>query len=179
MRRVWLVLLLPLLFPSPGHSAGAPLPNGFGKATWGMTETQFLSAYRIVLAPPESGSGEGVWAVEGPAPGELTVSGAALGEGEIRSVSFGFHPKWGLAIIHIRLKGPDSPEAFDAVLPKWTARYGSPKERLDGPKAVWEDGATHIELTIHRVEPLHPAPTDHLAVVLWSIPLMDKIESRG
>jgi hypothetical protein len=179
MKRAWLVLLLLFLFPSPGHPEGRSLPNGFGKATWGMTQEQLLSVYQIALAPPESGSGEGIWAVEGPAPGELTVSGAALGEAEIRSVSYGFHPKWGLAIIHIRLKGPDSPAAFEAVLPKWTARYGSPKERLEGPKAVWEDGETHIELTVHRVSPIHPAPTDHLAVVLWSIPLMDKIEIQG
>jgi len=159
------------------QSASAALPTGFGKAVWGMTESELLSLYQIGLNPPKSANDDGVWAVEGPAPGELTVSGTALGETEIRSVSFGFHPKWGLSIIHIRFKEAKKKGELERLLPKWAGQYGPPKEQLPGPKVIWEDGVTHIELTYHIVSPIHPTPSDHLAMVLWSIPLMDKIEA--
>jgi len=174
------VFLLGLVFliPLSGHAGEGALPNGYGKATWGMSRSEFLSAYHIVMAPPRTAGGEGAWAVEGPAPGELTVSGAAIGEEEVRSVSFGFHLKWGLTIVHVRLKEAQSSQSFEALLPREVARYGPPMSQLPGPRVIWENGITHIELTIHRVSPLHPTPSDHLALVLWSIPLRSKVETE-
>lgn len=155
----------------------AALPAGFDKATWGMTKQQFLSVYGIHFAPPKGADDAGVWAVEGPAPGEMTVSGASLGEADIRSVSLGFHPKWGLAIIHVRFRDTQKPGELEILLPKWAAHYGTPKEQLPGPKVVWEDAVTHVELIYHKVSPRHPTPSDHFALVLWSVPLMEKIEA--
>lgn len=180
MKTFFIFLILgSVLFPRLGTAASASLPNGFGKATWGMTKSDLIAQYRIVINPPDEPTAGGVWAVEGPAPGELTVSGEGLGEAEFRSVSFGIHPKWGLAIIHVRFKERLGGAPLDGLVAKWTSRYGPPKERVAGPKLIWEDGATHIELTYHIVSPLHPTPSDHLALVLWSIPLMDKIESQS
>lgn len=181
MKRARLMICSLILLAWGTHAAAeaASLPTGLGKATWGMTEPELISLYRITLAPPQSESAEGAWAVEGPAPGELTVSGEALGDSEARSVSFGFHPEWGLSIIHVRFKGIERPSSLDGLLSKWTARYGPPKERLPGPKVIWEDAVTHIELTYHVVSPLHPTPSDHFALVLWSIPLMEKGAPSG
>ena len=176
---IWGGLFLFLFQAVPAPAEGPSLPPGFGKATWGMTSQELFSVYKIALAPPKGGAAEGPWAVEGPAPGELTVSGAALGEKEVRSISFGFHPQWGLSIIHIRFKEMEAASVPETLLPKWTARYGAPKERAPGPKMIWEDGLTHIELTVHRISPRHPTPSDHLALVLWSIPLMEKIGFSG
>lgn len=157
-------------------AAGAnSLPGGFGKARWGMTQQELMAAYQIKLLPPKRLDDTGPWAIQGPAPGELTVSGAALGESDIRTVSLGFHPEWGLTIIHIRFRDANKPGEVETLLPKWTGAYGKPKELLPGPKVIWEDGVTHIEMTYHTVSPRHPTPSDHVALVLWNIPLMDKI----
>lgn len=166
-----------LLFVGSAGAQPAALPAGFGKTTWGMTKEEIISIYQIVIAPPKSEAAEGVWAVEGPAPGELTVSGEAVGEKEVRSVSFGVHPKLGLSLVHVRFKDTNSPTHLQTLIPKWTARYGPPKEKLPGPRIVWEDPATHIELSYHTVSPRHPTSSDHLAIVLWSVPLMEKIEA--
>jgi len=174
---LWLTVLIAFIIPLRGYSAGS-LQKGYGRATWGMSRDEFLSVYQMVLTSPRTSTPEGVWAVEGPAPGELTVSGVAIGEEQIRSVSLGFHPKWGLSIIHIRLNKPLSPASLDTLIPLGIARYGPPQERLPGQKVVWEDGVTHIEYTIHRVSPLHSTPSDHLAIVLWSISLMSKIDGE-
>jgi len=172
--------ILSVVFVLSAGGAGAEgLPSGFGKATWGMTKQEIIASYRIVLVPPKSEEAEGVWAVEGPAPGELTVSGEAIGEKEVRSVSFGVHPMLGLSLIHIRFKDTNSPTFLQTLIPKWTARYGPPKEKLPGPRVVWEDVATHIELTYHTVSPRHPTSSDHMAIVLWSIPRMEKIEAEA
>ncbi|WDT79968.1 MAG: hypothetical protein MPW14_23090 [Candidatus Manganitrophus sp.] len=40
-----------LLF-TVGVEAEAALPPGFDKATWGMTQPEFMSAYQVHLAPP-------------------------------------------------------------------------------------------------------------------------------
>ncbi|WDT75199.1 MAG: hypothetical protein MPW16_18280 [Candidatus Manganitrophus sp.] len=160
-----------------GVEAEAALPSGFDKATWGMTQPEFMSAYQVHLAPPKHMNDTGPWAVQGPAPGELTVSGGALGEPDIRSVSLGFHPKFGLTIIHVRFRDTNNPGELEALLPKWAGAYGKPKEQRPGPTIIWEDEKTHIELTYHTVSPRHPTPSDHLALVLWSIPLMDEIEA--
>lgn len=177
MKRIGGVILLMVVSILIGRTGAlAALPEGFGKATWGMTKEQILSAYRISIDPPEIIRTEGVWAIEGPAAGELTVSGEALGEKDIRSVSFGIHPKLGLVIIHIRFKDKNSPSHVKSLIPKWTAQYGPPKEQLPGPTIIWEDQTTHIELTYHTVSPRHPTPSDHMAIVLWSIPLVDKTE---
>lgn len=157
----------------------AALPPGFGKATWGMTQQEFMSAYKIQLIPPKHMSDAGPWAVQGPAPGELTVSGGAMGEADIRSVSLGFHPEWGLTIIHVRFRDTNNPGEMERLLPKWAGSYGKPKEQLPGPTVIWENETTHIELTYHTVSPRHPTPSDHLALVLWSVPLMKKIEASG
>lgn len=173
-------VLFAVFFLSAGARAeGESLPTGFGKATWGMTKQEIFSSYQIVLASPKSEEAEGVWAVEGPAPGELTVSGEAIGEKEVRSVSFGIHPTLGLSLIHVRFKDTNSPTSLQTLIPKWTARYGPPKEKLPGPRVVWEDPVTHIELTYHTVSPRHPTSSDHLAIVLWSIPRMEKIEAEA
>lgn len=170
--------ILGVFFLLFGEPDAAPLSSGFGKATWGMTEKEIIAVYQIVLEPPKSADPGGVWAFVGPAPGELTVSGEALEESEIRSVSFGIHPKWGLAIVHVRFKDTNDPNYVEKLLPKWTSRFGPPKARKPGPKIIWEDEQTHVELTYHTVSPRHPSPTDHLAIVLWSIPLMEKIEAE-
>ncbi|MFY9268198.1 MAG: hypothetical protein WAO55_00445 [Candidatus Manganitrophaceae bacterium] len=152
------------------------LPAGFGKARWEMTQPELVTAYRIQLTPPKRADDTGPWAVQGPAPGELTVSGTMIGEPDIRSVSFGFHPKWGLVIIHIRFRDANKPGELESLLTKWAGSYGKPKEQLSGPTVIWEDEKTHIEMTYHTVSPRHPTPSDHMALVLWSIPLMEKIE---
>lgn len=174
-KRIHLITMIFLL--TAGVEAGAALPPGFGKATWGMTQPEFMSAYQVRLAPPKHTHDNEPWAVQGPAPGELTVSGGTLGEPDIRSVSLGFHPKFGLTIIHVRFRDTNNPGELEALLPKWAGAYGKPKEQRPGPTIVWEDEKTHIELTYHTVSPRHPTPSDHLALVLWSIPLMDKIEA--
>lgn len=180
MRKIVSVLWIILIISGRQEAAaGSALPNGFGKAAWGMTEEQIVSSYKLVMAAPKSEEAEGVWAVEGPAPGELTVSGEALGEKEVRSVSFGVHPRWGLSLIHIRFKDTNSPTHLQTLIPKWTTRYGPPTQQLPGPRIVWEDPVTHIELTYHTVSPRHPTSSDHLAIVLWSIPLMAKIEGES
>ncbi len=178
-RLSWMLLVLSLIVALDAKAETAPLAAGFGKATWGMTLDEIVSVYRIQMIRPKSAVAEGIWAVAGPAPGELTVSGEALGEAEVRSVSFGIHPNLGLAIIHVRFKDTNDPAYVDKLLPKWTARFGTPKERLPGPKIIWEDEGSHVELTYHTVSLRHPTPSDHLAIVLWSIPLMDKIEAEG
>lgn len=172
-------IVLILIFVLSAKAEAAPLAAGFGKATWGMTLDEIVSVYQIQLIQPKSAVAEGIWAVLGPAPSELTVSGEALDEAEVRSVSFGIHPKLGLAIIHVRFKDTNDPAYLDKLLPKWTARFGTPKERKPGPKIIWEDEASHVELTYHTVSLRHPTPSDHLAIVLWSIPLMDRIEAEG
>ena len=172
------LLGLALFLPGAARAGQGALPNGYGKATWGMSRAELLSAYRIVLAPPPEANGEGVWAVEGPSPGELTVSGAAIGEEEVRSVSFGFHPRWGLTIVHVRLKQAQPSQSLESWLRKEAARYGPPTAQEPGSKAAWENGTTHLELTFHRVSPLHPSPSDHLALVLWSVALRSKIEAE-
>lgn len=172
----WMVMLFLL---AAGVEAEAALPSGFGKATWGMTQPEFMAVYQVQLAPPKHMNDTGPWAVQGPAPGEMTVSGGALGEPDIRSVSLGFHPEFGLTIIHVRFRDTNSPGELEKLLPKWAGAYGKPKEQRPGPTIIWEDEKTHIELTYHTVSPRHPTPSDHLALVFWSIPLMEKIESTG
>ncbi|MDC4205600.1 MAG: hypothetical protein MPW17_06970 [Candidatus Manganitrophus sp.] len=113
----------------------------------------------------------------GPGPRRVDRFRGALGEPDIRSVSLGFHPKFGLTIIHVRFRDTNNPGELEALLPKWAGAYGKPKEQRPGPTIVWEDEKTHIELTYHTVSPRHPTPSDHLALVLWSIPLMDEIEA--
>jgi hypothetical protein len=174
----WILFAILILSGRPGGAEGASLPGGFGKTVWGMTRAEIISTYRIVIAPPKDEDAEGIWAVDGPAPGELTVSGEAIGEKEVRSVSFGVHPKLGLSLIHVRFKDTNSPTHLQTLIPKWTTLYGPPKEKLPGPRIVWEDLKTHIELTYHTVSPRHPTSSDHLAIVLWSIPLMEKIEGE-
>jgi len=174
---IFIVVAGALFFPLCPLEA-ATLSPGFGKARWGMTEQEIIEAYGIVLALPKSADPGGVWAFTGPAPGELTVSGEALGEPEVRSVSFGIHPKWGLALAHVRFKDTNNPNYVEKLLPKWIARFGRPKAKKPGPKIIWEDESSHVELTYHTVSPRHPSPTDHLAIVLWSIPLMEKIEAE-
>jgi len=171
------LLGLSLVLSMTPRSEGATLPTGFGKTSWGMTMEDIIASYQIAMLPPTSTDAAGIWAVEGPAPGELTVSGEALGEVEVRSVSFGVHPEWGLAIAHVRFKDTNNPSHVERLLPKWTAKFGPPKERRPGPKIIWEDAETHIELTYHTVSLRHPTPSDHLAIVYWSIPLMEKITS--
>jgi hypothetical protein len=168
-----------ILSAGSGRAEAVSLPAGFGKAAWGMTKQEIISSYQIVMVPPKSEAAEGIWAVEGPAPGELTVSGEAIGEKDVRSVSFGIHPALGLSLIHIRFKDTNSPSHLQTLIPQWTARYGPPKEKLPGPRVVWEDPTTHIELSYHTVSPRHPTSSDHLAIVLWSIPRMEKIETEG
>lgn len=169
-------LLLVLSHSAP--SEGVTLPGGFGKTVWGMSWEEVITTYQVKLVPPKSADPGGIWAIQGPAPGELTVSGEALGEPEVRSVSFGIHPKWGLVIAHVRFKNTNDPSHVEKLLPKWTAEYGAPKEKRPGPKVIWEDDETHIELTYHTVSLRHPTPSDHLAIVLWSIPLMDKLDDQ-
>lgn len=173
----WILLLFFLILPPPATSE--TLPIGFGKTTWGMTKEELLTIYQIEITHPKTAEASGNWAVIGPAPGEVTVSGTALGEEEIRSVSFGFHPKWGLSVIHVRFADTNAPREMEKLLPKWTASYGPPKEQLPDPKVIWEDTTTHIELTYHVVTPRHPSPSDHMALVLWSILLMDRIGKEG
>lgn len=180
MKKFFSVFVMILILSTwRGGVEGATLPKGFGKAAWGMTEEEIVSSYKLAMIPPKSEDADGVWAVEGPAPGELTVSGEALGEKEVRSVSFGIHPKLGLSLIHIRFKDTNSPTHLKALIPKWTARYGPPTQELPGPRIVWEDPITHAELTYHTVSPRHPTSSDHLAILLWSIPLMEKIEGEN
>ncbi len=165
------------LLPVTALAKDAPsLKQGFGKVKWGMNREEVISAYQVVLKNPLTPEPGGIWAFEGPSQGELTVSGEALGEKDIRSVSFGIHKKYGLVIAHIRFNNANDPGFVDKLLPKWTARLGQPKERLPGPKVVWIVGDTHIELTYHTVSPRHPTPSDHLAIVHWNIPLMEKVE---
>ncbi|TAK06244.1 MAG: hypothetical protein EPO39_09410 [Candidatus Manganitrophaceae bacterium] len=178
MKKVLLMWSLYLLMAG-GPAGAAALPSGFGKATWGMTQPEFMSVYKVQLIPPKQMNDIGPWAVQGPAPGELTISGAVLGEPEIRSISLGFHPTLGLTIIHVRFRDTNKPGEMERLLPKWAGAYGKPKEQLPGPKVIWEDQQTHIELTYHTVSPRHPTPSDHLALVLWSVPLMEKIETIG
>lgn len=168
-----------IFFIEPLHVAEAASPiTGFGKSAWGMTHEEILSAHQVVLKSPTSNDASGIWAIIGPAPEELTISGEALGEMDIRSVSYGVHPIWGLAIIHVRFKDANDPDYVEKQLPKWTARFGEPTSKKPGPKIIWEDAQTHIELTYHTVSLRHPTPADHLAIVLWSKPLMAKIESE-
>lgn len=179
-KTAWMLFVLFIMSGSMVTEVGAAaLPTGFGKAAWGMTKEEIISSYQIVIAPPKSEAAEGIWAVEGPAPGELTVSGEAIGEKEVRSVSFGVHPKHGLSLIHIRFKDTNSPTHLQTLIPKWTSRYGPPTEQLPGPRVVWEDPTTHIELSYHTVSPRHPTSSDHLAIVLWSISRMEKITAEG
>ncbi len=178
MKTITIVTSFLFFLGAAAAAENTSLINGFGKTSWGMTQEEIISIYQIVLAPPRSADPGGVWAFVGPAPGELTVSGEALGDQEIRSVSFGIHPKLGLAIAHIRFRDTNDPEFVEKLLPKWMGRLGEPKARFPGPKVVWEKESTHIELTYHTVSPRHPSPTDHLAIVLWNIPLMKKIESE-
>ncbi|MBI3805717.1 MAG: hypothetical protein HY282_18350 [Nitrospirae bacterium] len=175
MKKIALLGGLLFLFVWLAGVATAALPTGFGKARWGMTEQELLAAYDIQLSPPKRMDDTGPWAIEGPAPGELTVSGTAFGEPNVRSISLGFHPEWGLTIIHVRFRDANKPGEIETLLPKWTGSYGKPKEQLPGPKVIWEDNVTHIEMTYHTVSPRHPTPSDHVALVLWNIPLMDKI----
>ncbi|MFQ5596450.1 MAG: hypothetical protein ACE5GK_00210 [Nitrospiria bacterium] len=182
MRLRQAILISTLFFLILARAAAADretLAEGFGKSKWGMTLDEIVSVYQIELNQPKSADAEGTWAVLGPAPGELTVSGEALGEAEVRSVSFGIHSKFGLAIIHVRFKDTNDPKYVEKQLPLWEARFGTPKERRPGPKIVWEDAESHVELTYHTVSPRHPTPSDHLAIVLWSLPLMEKIEAEG
>lgn len=172
------MLGLLLVLSQAAPSEGVGLPDGFGKTRWGMSLDEVITTYQVKLIPPKSADPGGIWAVEGPAPGELTVSGEALGEPEVRSVSFGIHPKWGLVIAHVRFKNTNDPTYVEKLLPKWTAAYGAPKEQRPGPKVIWEDAETHIELTYHTVSLRHPTPSDHLAIVLWSIPLMEKLDTQ-
>ncbi|MFQ5580730.1 MAG: hypothetical protein ACE5FZ_08960 [Nitrospiria bacterium] len=143
-----------------------------------MSWEEVIKAYQVKLLPPKSADPGGIWAIRGPAPGELTVSGEALGEPDIRSVSFGIHEKWGLVIAHVRFKNANDPSHVEKLLPKWTAEFGVPKEKRPGPKIIWEDSETHIELTYHTVSLRHPTPSDHLAIVSWSIPLMNKLDDQ-
>lgn len=172
-------VLLSFFFLQAAEAKEAPsLKAGFGKVTWGMTLEEVVSAYQIVMLMPKTRDPGGVWAFEGPSDGELTVSGEALGEADIRSVSFGIHPKYGLAIVHTRFKDANDPNFVEKLLPKWTARLGKPKAQLPGPKVIWEIGETHIELTYHTVSRKHPSPSDHLAIVNWNIPLLEKIQTE-
>ncbi len=181
-RLLKLTILIALVFftlPSISEAKEAPsLLKGFGKVTWGMNMEEVVAAYQIAFKMPQHSHAGGIWAFEGPADGELTVSGEALGEADIRSVSFGIHPKYGLSITHIRFKDANDPDFVDQLLPKWTKRLGPPKERLPGPRVLWRVGDTHIELTYHTVSVRHPTPSDHLAIVNWDIPLMEKIEAE-
>ncbi|GEM_PF-1927499 len=153
------------------------LKAGFGKVTWGMSADEVIAAYEIVMKMPERADPGGIWAYEGPSDGELTVSGEALGEADIRSVSFGIHEKYGLSIVHIRFKDANDPDFVQKLLPKWTARLGKPKAQLRGPKVIWEIDETYIELTYHTVSPRHPSPSDHLAIVNWHMPSLEKIQT--
>jgi len=170
-----------ILFLAPTHITRAASPvtgTGFGPSTWGMNQEEVLTATQVILNPPTSSDASGIWAIVGPAPGELTISGEALGEAEVRSVSYGIHPQWGLAIIHVRFKDTNDPDYVEKQLPRWIDRFGEPTERKPGPKVIWEDAQSHIELTYHTVSLRHPTPADHLAIVLWSKPLMEKIEAE-
>ncbi len=178
-KTLFLSLFFFMALPENAIAKEAPsLLKGFGKVTWGMSLEEVIAAYQVVLKMPKRADPGGIWAFEGPADGELTVSGEALGEADIRSVSFGIHPKYGLSIAHIRFKDANDPNYVEKLLPKWTARLGPPKEQLPGPKVIWRAGDTHIELTYHTVSPRHPTPSDHLAIVNWHIPLMEKIEAE-
>lgn len=183
MRRIILEGIFSILifgfFLGAAEAKDAPsLKEGFGKVTWGMSLEEVLSAYQIVMQLPQRRDPGGVWAFEGPSDNELTVSGEALGEADIRSVSFGIHPKYGLSITHIRFKDANDPKFVDRLLPKWTARLGKPKAQLRGPKVIWEIGETYIELTYHTVSRKHPSPSDHLAIVSWHMPSLEKIQSE-
>lgn len=176
-KSIFPILSVLFFMVSVAQAADAPsLKKGFGKVKWGMSFDEVLSAYQVVLKNPLTPKPEGIWAFKGPSKGELTVSGEALGEKDIRSVSFGIHKKYGLVIAHIRFNNTNDPSFLDKLLPKWTARLGQPQERLPGPKVIWTVGDTHIELTYHTVSPRHPTPSDHLAIVNWNIPLMEKVE---
>jgi hypothetical protein len=177
VKRAIRIIVPSILLVAQAAQGSVSLPPGFGKARWEMTPAQFLKAYQLALTLPKSARPEGVWAVEGPSPGEITVSGEGLGDEEIRSASFGFHPTWGLAIIHVRFKESPSGLPLEKLLPEWTDRYGPPKEKQPD-KFVWENGVTHIELTFHLVSERHPSPSDHLAMVFWSIPIREKIEAE-
>lgn len=173
------IFYLLIFFLGSIHVAQASSPiTGFGKSAWGMTQAEILSAHQVILKSPTSNDASGIWAVKGPAPEELTISGEALGEMDIRSVSYGVHPLWGLAIIHVRFKDANDPDHVEKQLPKWAARFGEPTSRKPGPKIIWEDAQTYIELTYHTVSLRHPTPADHLAIVLWSKNLMAKIEAE-
>ncbi len=179
LRRVVLILLPVFFALNPAVAKEAPsLKTGFGKVTWGMSLEEVVSAYNVVMKMPERRDPGGIWAFEGPSDGELTVSGEALGEADIRSVSFGIHPKYGLTIVHTRFKDANDPNFVDKLLPKWTARLGKPKAQLRGPKVIWEIGETYIELTYHTVSRKHPSPSDHLAIVNWNMPRLEKIQNE-
>lgn len=173
------ILAVGLFFLNPAAAKEAPsLKAGFGKVSWGMNMAEVIAAYEIVMQMPKNRDPGGIWAYEGPSDGELTVSGEALGEVDIRSVSFGIHEKYGLSIVHIRFKDANDPDYVEKLLPKWTARLGKPKAQLRGPKVIWEVGETYIELTYHKVSPKHPSPSDHLAIVNWSMPRLEKIQTE-
>lgn len=180
LKRIVLIILFVFFSLSPAVAKEAPsLKTGFGKVTWGMSLEEVVGAYNIVMKMPERRDPGGIWAFEGPSDGELTVSGEALGEADIRSVSFGIHPEYGLAIVHTRFRDANDPKFVDKLLPKWTARLGKPKAQLRGPKVIWEIGETYIELTYHTVSRKHPSPSDHLAIVNWDMPRLDKIQNEN
>lgn len=178
-KNIFLTLVLCVFSLGFAEAKEAPsLKTGFGKVTWGMSLEEVISAYQIVMLMPKSRDPGGIWAFEGPSDGELTVSGEALGEADIRSVSFGIHPKYGLSIVHTRFKDANDPKFVDRLLPKWTARLGKPKAQLRGPRVIWEIGETYLELTYHTVSRKHPSPSDHLAIVNWNIPRLKKIQTE-
>ncbi len=178
--KIILLILLPGLFVlNTAAAKEAPsLKTGFGKVTWGMSLEEVVSAYQITMKMPQRTDPGGIWAFKGPSDGELTVSGEALGEVDIRSVSFGIHEKYGLSIVHTRFRDANDPKFVEKLLPKWTARLGKPKAQLRGPKVIWEIGETYIELTYHTVSRKHPSPSDHLAIVNWDMPRLEKIQNE-
>lgn len=170
-----------------------PLPRGYGKALWGMKMEEVIRLYNIELRPPSTLDGvrSEAWAVIGPAPEELTVSGRLLGDPEVRSVSFAFHPRHGLAVIHVRFLEELRSVPFDEFRTKLIHRFGEPKEinedvELRGhgdvvfrsPQIIWEDTETHLELNFHRILGGRDAHLDHYALVIWSKPIKAQVEAE-
>ncbi len=172
------LILIPLILFCGSAAYGRDLPQGFGKVRWGMGPAEVMKAYNLALVPPASPEGTGPWAVIGPGPDEVTASGAALGDNQLRSVSFGFHPEKGLGAVHVRFSDALRALSFPDALKKIEQQYGPPDRIESGSKAIWEDGRTHLEFTYHRVSQTKPTPKDHFALVVWDRSIADFSEEE-